>query len=156
VSTSSNGYSFKASIPGDANAAAAVAAYQKYRDITTEMTAKADYSTNLADYADGNVLTLANNFVEVLKRGNEVMTGTVSESLSVKTVNMSAAPLPLVTILECKDASKYHEVYAYGPNKGQVSGTTIAHPYPVTYGVHKSADGKWRVTSVQAESDKTC
>lgn len=156
IATSEGGWTYKATVPGDTDAAAAMAAFQKYREITFQMSAKPDYSTDLTNYADGNVLTLANNFIDLLKRKNSVMVGTSLETVTSTKLDMAASPLPLMTIGECKDASKYRQVYTYGPDKGGLATTTIDHPYPVTFTVHKSGDGKWRVTSVHSESDKTC
>lgn len=156
IATSEGGWSYKATVPGDTDAAAAMAAFQKYREITFQMSAKPDYSTDLANYADGNVLTLANNFIDLLKRKNSVMVGSSVETVTSTKLDMAASPLPLMTIAECKDASKYRQVYTYGPDKGGLAATTIDHPYPVTFTVHKTGDGKWRVTSVHSESDKTC
>jgi len=156
VVTSSGGLTYKAVVPGDPDSSAALAAFEKYREIVFQMSAKADYSTNLTSYADGNPLALANNFVTHLKQYNAVMVGPTSENVTSSTLNMAASPLPLMTISVCKDDSKYHQVFSYGPKKGQLVVTDFTHPYPLTFTVHKSADGKWRVTSVRAESDKTC
>ncbi|GAA1998590.1 hypothetical protein GCM10009838_74940 [Catenulispora subtropica] len=133
-----------------------MAAFQKYRDIAFEISAKADYDTDLSPYADGNVLTLAVNFAQQLKQGNKAMVGSAVETVTATKLDMKASPLPLMTITECKDATKYHEVYTSGPDKGKIAASDITHPYPVTFTVHKSADGKWRVNSVHSESDKTC
>lgn len=156
IATSSGGWTYKATVPGDANAAAALAAFQKYREIVFQMSTKPDYSKDLSDYADGNVLTLANNFVLQLKQGNQVMTGTATETVTSSSLAMSATPAPLMTVVVCKDATKYHQVFSYGPKKGKTAVNDITHPYPLTYTVHKSADGKWRVTDVHSDSDKTC
>jgi hypothetical protein len=156
VSTSSGGWTFKATVPGDANSLAAMAAFEKYNQILLQMTAKADYSKNLSDYADGTPLTLANNFVLSLKRSNDIMVGPSIQTVTSTALNMAASPLPLMTISVCIDDTKQNEVASYGPKKGQVLVSPYPHPYPATFTVHKSADGKWRVTSVHAESDKTC
>ncbi|ACU77034.1 hypothetical protein Caci_8211 [Catenulispora acidiphila DSM 44928] len=156
VITSSAGLTYKATVPGDPDSAAALTAFENYRVILTAMSSKPDYSTNLGDYADGNPLTLADTYILTLKQNNEVMVGTTTETVTSSTLTMAASPLPLMTITVCKDATKYHEVFSYGKNKGKLAVSDITHPYPLTYTVHKSADGKWRVTSVHGESDKTC
>lgn len=156
VITTAGGLTYKATVPGDPDSSAAMAAFEKYREIVFQMSAKADYSTNLSNYADGNPLALANDFILQLKQYNAVMVGTTTETVTSTTLNMAASPLPLLTVMVCKNDVKYHEVASYGPRKGQLVVTDFTHPYPLTYTVHKSTDGKWRVNSVRAESDKTC
>ena len=156
VITTSGGLTYKATVPGDPDSSAALASFEKYREIVFQMGAKADFSTDLSSYADSSPLTLANNFVTSLKQYNAIMVGTTSETVTSSTLNMAASPLPLMTVMVCKDDSKYHEVFSYGPKKGQLVVSDYTHPYPLTYTVHKTADGKWRVTSVHGEPDKSC
>lgn len=157
VTSKSGGWSFTGTVPGgDADSAAAMAAFQKYRADLYMIDTKADYTKDISTVADGNALTLANNAVLSLKQANVVMTGTQTDTVTSTKLDMTAKPLPVMTISVCKDSTKLHMVTASGPNKGKLAGKDSTHPIPLIYTVHKSGDGKWRVSDLQTFGDKSC
>ena len=133
-----------------------MAAFQKYQDIAYVMETKVEHSNDLVNYADGNVLSLANNSVTDLRQNNLAMQGVIKINANVTGIDVNAKPLPAVTINTCIDSTKFNSHFTYGPKKGQAAGLSPTKPTVSVFLVHKSADGKWRVNSVTPQEGKTC
>lgn len=146
VATSNGGWTYSASIPGDNDIAAALRAFQNYASISYEMAVKVQHDNNLVNYADGNVLSLTNNFVTEERQHNWISRGT--ESIKVTGVTKDNGTPPIVTITVCTDDTKLPTYSSYGPMKGQIVAPAPATPEPDVYKVHQGADGKWRVNAV--------
>ena len=133
-----------------------MAAFQSYQNTVYTMLTKVQHSNDLVNYADGNVLSLANNSVTNLRTNSLAMQGAVKMKANVTGSDPNAKPLPTVTITVCSDTTKFNSYYTYGPKKGQPAGLSAAKPVLSVFVVHKSADGKWRVNSVAPQEGKTC
>ncbi|MBW8803416.1 MAG: hypothetical protein JF587_06095 [Catenulisporales bacterium] len=155
MSTTKGGWSYSASVPADTSIAAAITAFQHYADVSYEMAVTVKQSNDLVNYADGNVLTLAQNFVTQERQNSIAQKGPEGIKVMTATLDSNAKP-PVVTITACTDDTKLPMIITYGPKKGQISAPAPTHPYPSVYRVHLSTDGKWRVNAVTPQSDKTC
>lgn len=129
-------------------------AFQNYTSVTYIMETKVEHSNDLVNYADGNVLTLANNYVTFERENDYSMVGT--QSIKVTNTAKDTANPPVVTLTACADSTKLVAITNYGPSKGTQATTPPTHAYPVIYRVHKGADGKWRVNAVTAETKTSC
>lgn len=155
VSTSQGGWSYSASVPADTSISGALTAFQNYAAISYEMAVKVEHNNDLVKYADGNVLSLANNFVTQERQDSIAQQGPEIIKVLSATLDPNAKPA-VVTVTACTDDTKLPMIITYGPKKGQISAPAPKTPYPNIYKVHMSADGKWRVHDVTPESDKTC
>ena len=150
VASSNGEWSYSASVPGDADIAAALKAFQNYAAISYQMAIKVQYDRNLVTYTDGNVLSLANNFVTQERQDNLISRG--PEIVKVTGVTKDGGTPPIVTITTCTDDSKLPMYSSYGPRKGQILALAPKTPTPDIYKVHRGADGKWRVNAVTPET----
>jgi ketosteroid isomerase-like protein len=143
--------------PTDPNAAAALTAYKGFRTLEIQMEDSATFSSKAIDYADSDALDQLNSGITQLRGNNIHFVGSPTYTSAVTAIDMAAKPMPSVTIVECSNRTKWALVFSSGPKKGQNAQTTPPKSaYPVTYKVHKGADGHWRVYSVVAKQDQTC
>ncbi|OLE28083.1 MAG: hypothetical protein AUG49_03410 [Catenulispora sp. 13_1_20CM_3_70_7] len=119
------------------------------------MAVKVQHDNNLVNYADGNVLSLAQNFVTQERQLSIALKGPEIVKVTAATLTANAKP-PVVTIIACTDDTKLLTVFTYGPKKGQAAAVLPKFASPSIYQVHLSADGKWRVNAVTPESKKQC
>jgi hypothetical protein len=141
-------------VPGDPDIAGAMTAFQNYLSVGYTMETKVEHSNDLVKYADGNVLTLANNYITFERQNEFSEVGT--QSVKVTNAAKDTGNPPVVSITVCTDSTKFVAITNYGPRKGMQADTPPTHPYPATYRVHKGADGKWRVNAVTAEPKTSC
>jgi len=149
IATSTSGWTYNASVPGDSDIAAAMKAFQNYTALSYQMATTMQYSNDLVNYADGNVESLLNNFVTEEHQQNIISRG--QEGIRVTNVTKDTGNPPVVTITVCNDDSKLPMYSTYGPKKGQI----VAPGQPATlyvYKVHFGYGGKWRVNSVSPSS----
>lgn len=145
VATSSAGWNYNASVPGDSDIAAAMTAFQHFAALSYQMAVTMEHNNDLVNYADGNVESLLNNFVTEERQKNIISRG--QEGIRVTNVVKGSGNPPIVSITVCTDDSKLPMYSTYGPNKGQI----VVAGQPATlsvYTVHKGYGGKWRVNSV--------
>ncbi|MBS2535791.1 hypothetical protein KGQ20_23800 [Catenulispora sp. NF23] len=131
-----------------------MAAFQNYLSLENTMATKVEHSNDIVKYADGNVLTLINNYVTEERQGDFADTGT--EYIKVTNVAKDTGNPPIVTITACIDDTKYYQVTTYGSRKGQVAAAAPTSPSPSIFRVHKGSDGVWRVNAVTAEVKDKC
>jgi hypothetical protein len=155
VATSKGGWSYSASVPADTSISAALTAFQNYTALVYEMETKVQHNNDLVNYADGNVLSLMDNFVTQERQLNFVQRGTETVKVTSAVLDSNTKP-PVVTITTCTDDTKLSSIVTYGPKKGQSAAASPTSAYPNIYKVHLSADGKWRVNAVTPEPKKTC
>lgn len=149
VASSNGQWAYSASVPGDTDIAAALKAFQNYAEVSYQMASKVQYDSTLVDYADGNVLSLANNFVTQERHDNLISRG--PEIVKVTGISKDGGNPPLVTITTCTDDTKFPMYSSYGPRKGQIVGPAPKTSTADVYRVHRGADGKWRVNAVTPE-----
>ena len=154
MATSSGGLSYTATVPADTDIAGAMTAFQNYTSIVYIMETKVEHSNDLVKYADGNVLTIANNFITFERSSEFAYVGT--QTLKVTSATKDAGNPPVVSIDVCADNTKMVETTNSGPRNGMQASPPPTHPYPVTYRIHKGADGKWRVNAVTAKATASC
>jgi hypothetical protein len=143
--------------PTDPNAAAALAAYKQFRILEIQMEDSATFSPKAINFADSDALSQLNSGITQLRGNNIHFVGSPTYTSVVDSVDMAAKPMPSVTITECSNRTKWALVFSSGPKKGQNAQTTPPKSaYPVTFEVHKGADGHWRVYSIVAKQDQTC
>ena len=141
-------------MPGDPDISGAMSAFQHYTALVYTMETKVEHSNDLVNYADSNVLTLANNYINFERQNNFSEVGT--QSAKVTNVSKDTGNPPVVTVTACTDSTKLVAITNYGPRKGMQADQPPTHPYPSTYRIHKGADGKWRVNAVTAEPKTSC
>lgn len=145
---------FVATVPGDPNGVAALAVYQQFVAMTSRMSQTATYDKDFANLADLGALSTSETGVTQMRDQNIHVQGTMSAKATVTNVNMGAQPLPMVSITSCVDQSKWAFYYTSGAKKGQKAPYGVIAPYVVFAKVHKTADGKWRVTDVTSKEQK--
>ena len=149
ISTSSAGWAYSASVPGDSAIAEAMQAFQNYVALSYQMVTTMQYSRDLVNYADGNVESLLNNFVTQEHQKSIISRG--QEGIRVMSAAKDAGDPPVVSITVCTDDSKLPMYSTYGPKKDQI--VVPGQPASVSvYKVHKGYGGKWRVNSVSPSS----
>ncbi|MFL6114609.1 MAG: hypothetical protein ACJ786_25130 [Catenulispora sp.] len=154
MSTTKGGWSYSASVPADTTIAAAITAFQNYSAVLYDMSVKVEHDNNLVNYADGNVLSLAQNYVTQERQLFLIRKG--PETIKVLSATPDAAKPPVVTITACVDDTKYNTYITSGPKNGQLAGQPQTTAHPNIYKVHQGADGKWRVNAVTPQRDKSC
>lgn len=153
VSTAKGGWSYSANVPPDTSIAAALTAFQHYADLAYAMGTTVQHSNDLVNYADGNVLSLMNDFVTRERNLSFAQKGPEVIKVTDATLDASAK---VVTITTCTDDTKLGSIVTSGPKKGQTAPASDKSAYLNIYKVHLSADGKWRVNTVTPEPTKTC
>lgn len=153
VSTAKGGWSYSANVPPDTSIAAALTAFQHYADLAYLMGTTVQHSNDLVNYADGNVLSLMNDFVTRERNLSFAQKGPEIVKVTDATLDANAK---VVTITTCTDDTKLGSIVTSGPKKGQTAPASDKSAYLNIYKVHLSADGKWRVNTVTPEPTKTC
>lgn len=118
------------------------------------MTVKVEHDNNLVNYADGNVLSLAQNYVTQERQLFLARKG--QETIKVVSATPDAAKPPVVTIIACVDDTKLITYITSGPKNGQAANQPQKTAHPTIYRVHQGTDGKWRVNAVTPQTDKSC
>ncbi|NUR25805.1 MAG: hypothetical protein HOV83_08150 [Catenulispora sp.] len=153
VSTAKGGWSYSASVPPDTSIAAALTAFQHYADLSYSMSTTVQHSNDLVNYADGNVLSLLNDFITRERNLSFALQGPEIIKVADATLDANAK---VVTVTTCTDDTKLGSIVTSGPKKGQTAPASDKSAYLDIYKVHLSPDGKWRVNSVTPEKSKTC
>jgi hypothetical protein len=140
-------------VPADTSIAAAMTAFQNYTALAYQMGTTVQHSNDLVKYADGNVLSLLNDFITQERSLSFAQHGTEIVKVTDTTLDANAK---VVTVTTCTDDTKLGSIVTSGPKKGQTAAASDKSAYLNIYKVHLSADGKWRVNTVTPEPDKTC
>jgi hypothetical protein len=140
-------------VPPDTSIVAALTAFQHYADLSYSMSTTVQHSNDLVNYADGNVLSLLNDFITRERNLSFALQGPEIIKVTDATLDPNAK---VVTVTTCTDDTKLGSIVTSGPKKGQTAPASDKSAYLDVYKVHLSPDGKWRVNTVTPEKSKTC